>query len=479
MLAFPLAAVPNDAMTLSSPPTPPADGPFPDAAQSEAGPKRRLSAVYVAMLAVAMVVGAGIFRSPPAVAAASGDAGWLASAWLIAGAISFIGALCYAELSTTFPSAGGDYRFLSLAFGRNVGFLFAWARFAVINTGSVALLGFVLGDYLNIVVPLGPHGSAIYAIVSVVVLTAFNLRGSGKSADAADYGLTSLEVMGLLLIASAGVALVIMGRPAHEAAAMASLPPAGYGYALVMALLAFGGWTEVATLSAEVKDPRRGMLRALTLAIGVITALYLLVNWAFWYGLGVAGLSSSKTPAADLMSIAYGPAAGFLTALAIAFAVITSINATIVVGARTTYACAADWPTLRALGRWDERRGIPTAAIWAQGIMASALVAFGALYDGFQTMVDYTAPVYWLFMAMSGAAIFVLRVRQPHAERPFKVPLYPILPAIFVLSAVAMLWSAVTYVAGENWRLGAGVSFGVLGAGVVTLLLLSRPVRSR
>jgi amino acid transporter len=447
----------------------------PDDSPQKTGPSRRFSALYVAMVAVAMVVGAGIFKSPADVAGGSGDAFWMFAAWIIAGLISLIGAFTYAELSTSYPSAGGDYHFLKLAYGRRVGFLFAWARFAVINTGSIALLGFVLGDYLNTALPLGPGGSAAYAAVAVVVMTGFNLRGAGRSNDAADYGLTSLEVIGLLIMAAAGVWLALSGAPSAEAFSVSASPPIdSYGYALVMALLAFGGWTEVATLSAEVKDPRRGMVRALMLAIGLITALYLLVNWAFWYGLGITGLAQSKAPAADLMALAFGPAAGVLTALAIAFAVITSINATIVVGARTTYACAQDWPAIAALGRWDNRRNIPTAAIWAQGIMGLLLVGFGAMYDGFQTMVDYTAPVFWLFMALSGASLFVLRAKHEIADRPFAAPLFPLLPGLFVFAALMMLWSAVGYVTSTDWRIGAGVSFAVMGSGVVAMLILER-----
>jgi amino acid transporter len=426
------------------------------------------------MLAVAMVVGAGIFKSPALVADAAGSPVWLFAAWIIGGLITMIGALCYAELATAFPDPGGDYHFLRLAYGRGWSFLFAWARFTVINSGSIALLGYVLGDYLNVLAPLGSIGPPLYAALSVVVLTAFNLRGAGRSNDAADYGLTSLEVVGLLAMVAAAIALILQGVPSVESGALAaSPPPNSFGFALVYALLAFGGWSEVATLSAEVRDPRRGMARALVIAVVVITALYVAVNWAFWYGLGIAGLAASATPAADLIAKAFGPWAGLVTALAIAFAVITSINATIVVGARTTYACAHDWPALRGLGAWDEKRQIPAAAILAQGGISLALVVFGAFYKGFATLVDYTAPVYWLFLAMSGLAVMVMRVRKPNADRPFRTPLYPVLPMIFVLSSLAMLVSSLSYVTRES-GVGALVSLGVLATGVAAFLAARR-----
>ena len=444
-----------------------------------AQPRRHVSSGYVAMLAVGMVVGAGIFKSPALVAEAAGAPAWLFAAWALGGIITLIGAFCYAELATAFPHPGGDYHFLRLAYGRSWSFLFAWARFTVINSGSIALLGYVLGDYLNVVVPIGEMGAPLYAGVSVIVLMAFNLRGAGRGHDAADYSLTGLEVVGLLaMVASAGV-LIIQGVPAVESIDLATTTaaPPTFGYALVYALLAFGGWSEVATLSAEVRDPRRGMARALLLAVGLITLLYLAVNWAFWYGLGVEGLAASAAPASDLIGKAFGPWAGLVTALAIAFAVITSINATIVVGARTTYACAYDWPALRFIGRWDEKRQIPAAAIWAQGFISLALVVFGAFYQGFATLVDYTAPVYWLFLAMSGLAVIVLRFRQPGVERPFRTPLYPVLPIVFVLSSLVMLVSALSYATAENGA-GALVSLAVLASGLVALGAVSnkRPI---
>ena len=446
----------------------------------EAQPRRHVSAAYVAMLAVAMVVGAGIFKSPALVAQEAGSPFWLFAAWIIGGFVTLIGALCYAELATAFPNAGGDYHFLRLAYGRTTAFLFAWARFTVTNSGSIALLGYVLGDYLNIVLPLGPMGSPIYAALSVVALTAFNLRGAGKTNDAADYSLTSLEVVGLLAMVAAAVALILQGAPPADAAPIADAPalPAGFGLALVYALLAFGGWSEVATLSAEVRDPKRGMVRALMASAVLITVLYVAVNWAFWYGLGIEGLSASATPAADLIAKAFGDWAGLVTALAIAFAVITSINATIVVGARTTYACAHDWPALRRIGKWDQRRQIPAAAIWAQGIISLALVIFAAFYRGFATLVDYTAPVYWLFLSMSGVAVLVLRVRMPNVERPFRIPLFPLTPLLFTASSAAMLASSVSYVTSESGA-GALVSIGVLTTGAIALAATQFSSRAR
>ncbi len=426
------------------------------------------------MVAVAMVVGAGIFRSPADIAANAGSAAWFFGSWVAGGLIALAGALCFAELATMLPSAGGDYHFLKTTYGRRVAFLFAWSRFAVINTGSLALLGFVLGDYLNAVWSLGPHGASWYALITLVAMTLFNLKGL-YTAQSADYAMTGLEVGGLVIVFAAGVALVIAGVP-PEVPDPAPRPgvPGGIGLALLFVLFAFSGWSEVSTLSAEVKDAQRGMVRALVASILAITTLYLIANWALWRGLGIEGLAASKTPAADVIARAFGNWAGILTAIAIAMATITSINATIVVGARTTWAAAADWPRLRFLGHWNGERGIPVAGVVSQGMVGVLLIGLGTYTrDGFATMIDYTSPVFWLFLALSGFAVILLRIRRPDLPRPFRVPLYPVLPLVFCASCLFVLWSSVQYV-----RLGALLGLGVLAIGGVVLLFVARPVRA-
>ena len=204
----------------------------------------------------------------------------------------------------------------------------------------------------------------------------------------------------------------------------------------------------------------RGMVRALVLAIAIITALYLLTAWAMLRGLGLAGLSESPAPAADLMDRAFGPTAGLVLALGVVAAAVTSLNATIIVGSRTTFAAAAAVPSLRWLGQWNDDTRSPRNAILAQGAVSLALVGLGAVYEGFATLVDYTAPVYWMFLIASGLALIRLRITEPGVARPFRVPLYPLVPVLFILSSAAMLVSAVLYV-----QVGAVFGVGVLLAG--------------
>src|SRR5688572_20823481 len=243
----------------------------------------------------------------------AGTPRWMFGAWALGGLVSLIGALCYAELATAYPHAGGDYHFLHRAYGRGVSFLFGWARFSVITTGSIALLAFVFGDYLSQVIPLGPRGPALYAAAVITVLTWVNLRGI-KSSAAAQTWFTAVEVSGLLLIVIAG--LFLLGNEGGAAAVASPVTPAagpslgGFGVAMVFVLLTYGGWNEAAYISAELKDKRRNMVRALVLSIGIITALYLLVTWAYWRGLGIAGMAAAQAVATDFLRAAVGDAAG-------------------------------------------------------------------------------------------------------------------------------------------------------------------------
>ena len=441
-----------------------------------AQPAAILGTTSALLLIVGVVVGAGIFKAPSLVAGMTGSPAWMFGAWILGGAISIAGALCYAELATAWPHAGGDYHFLRRAFGANLSFLYAWARYSVIATGSIALLAFVFGDYVQKIAPLGAHGAALWAAIVVVALWALNAFGLRVGASAQGW-LTALEVGGLLLVAAAGLAIGGASAPAPVtvATAAAAPSPAAFGLAMVFVLLTYGGWNEAAYISAEVRE-RRAIVRALVLSIVLITALYLLVNWAYLAGLGFERMAKSDAVAADLMREVFGPAGDTAISLLVAVSAITSINATMIVGARTHYAAGRDWPALSALARW-EARGTPARAMRLQNLTALSLVALGAaLGDGFRAMVEFTAPVFWLFFLLCGIALFVLRVREPDRERPFRVPLYPLLPALFCASCAYMLWSSLSFVYRQS--LGgvnaAWIGVGVLALGVVLLAIVRR-----
>ena len=437
-----------------------------------AGPRPLLGLRETVALIVGVVIGAGIFKAPAIVAGLSGSAEGMFGMWILGGLVSLAGALCYAELATSCAHPGGDYHFLRRAYGRPVAFLFGWARFSVITTGSIALLAFVFGDYMQQALPLpwlpAAWGPVAYAGAVIAILSLVNLRGL-RSGAAAQNWLTLAEVGGLLLIAGAAALFADPG----PAPAPPPGPPASFGMAMVFVLLTYGGWNEAAYISAEVRDGPRNMVRALTLSILLITTLYLLVTWACWKTLGMAGMAASETLAADVMRQTMGSAGEKTISLLVAVSALTSINATMIVGARSGYAMGLDWQRLRRLSVWDGERGTPAAAMLAQCAAALLLVGLGAAFgSGFKSMVEFTAPVFWLFFLLAGLSLFVLRRREPGLARPFRVPLFPLLPLLFCGVCAWMLWSSLSYVYSQ--QLG-GLNAAWIGVAVLAIGLLLLP----
>jgi basic amino acid/polyamine antiporter, APA family len=431
-------------------------------------PRATLSLFDAVAMIVGLIVGAGIFGTPSIVAGATGSESMLFAAWIAGGVFSIIGALCYAELATAFPSAGGEYHFLQRAFGRSLAFLYGWARMTVIVAGSIAVFAYLFGDYMSRIVNLGAHSSAIWAALVVSVLTIVNYLGI-REGKATQNVFTVLEVGGLVLIIVAGLLLAAPVAPAAPAAAGAGQPwyiGAGICSAMVFVLFTYGGWNDAAYISAEVRDRERNMVRALLLAIGVVTLLYVLVNLAYLKGLGYDAMARSNAVAADLLKSVWGTAGEKLIACMIAIAALTSVNGSMIVGARSNYALGRDWPMLGFLGRWDEASGSPRTAMLVQGVIALALVGLGAIQNaGFKGLVEYSLPVFWGFFLLVGVALFVLRAREPEAPRPFRVPFYPVVPALFVLMCGYLLYSSLAY-----HRTHALVGLGVLAVGAVIML---------
>ena len=411
-------------------------------------------------ITIGIVVGAGIFRTPSLIAGASGSEAVMLLAWVAGGALSIVGALCYAELATTYPQAGGDYAYLRRAYGSRLAFLFAWARVSVIQTGSIALLCYIVGDYMAQLFDLGPWSPALYAAAAVVLLTAINWIGTRQGTTVQAW-LTIAEIAGVLVIVVGGLLLA----PADVAPVPGSGGDSAIGLILVFVLLTYGGWNEAVYVTSEVRDARTWMPRVLVLSLVAIAALYVLVNLAYLRVLGLGGMAEHPAVAAEVMGRVFGPTGAVLMSAIVVAAALTSANATLITGARSMYAVGRDFPALGLIGRWEARSGTPRAAVLVQGALALVLVGLGAFArEGFELAVEYTAPVFWLFFLLVGIALFVLRRRDPDRPRPFRVPLYPALPLLFCATSAYLLYASLAYTGR-----GALVGVAVLCAGVLLL----------
>ena len=465
----------------SSPTGDPVEGP-----QSNSLPRRTLRILDAMTIVVGIVIGSGIFFMPSLVAANAPGPVFLLGLWLAGGVVGMVGALCYAELTTAYPNAGGDYHFLRRAYGPEIAFLFAWGRMTVIQTGALAAAAFIAGNYLAEALPAG--SPAFHAAVLVVALTALNLRGLtvGKGVQNV---LTSAVALGLLVVVLAGIIAWFAGPAgAGAAAAIASVPGgagepttgfaspeffSSLGLAMVFVLYTYGGWNEAAYLSAEIQAPQRNIAMALLLGVGAVTVIYLLVNLAFLGGLGIEAMAGSNAVAADLLRQVAGEGGALFISVLVVVAVLSTVNATIITGGRSNYALGRDYPEVFGfMGRWSTASSVPVAALLVQGGVSLALILLAPLVfeeGGVEAMVAYTAPVFWFFFFLVGMSLLILRAWDPATSRPFRVPLYPLTPLLFCLVCVYMLFSAVSY-AGAGSLLGVAV----LLAGLPFLSLIPR-----
>jgi basic amino acid/polyamine antiporter, APA family len=412
-----------------------------DGNQRAVEPKQLLSVGDGIFLTIGMIVGALIFKAPSTVAGATSSNTEFLFAWLLGGLVSLCGALVYAELAARHPDVGGEYMFLRRGWGHGVAFVFAWSRMTVIQTGAIAAVAFVFGDYASEIVSLGTGSSAIWAAVAVVVLTLLNLAGTLHSKTLQKVMEVTL-IAGLVLFAIAGLAATGTPRPATGG----STSLGQFGFAMIFVLLAFGGWNEAAYLAGEVRDGARNMVRILVWGVVGVTVLYLVVNLAYLAVLGHGGVKESKAVAADVMRVIAGDKGAVLLALLVCVSVLTTMNAAIFTGARTSYALGRDFRFFGKLGAWRERGSTPAAALIVQGVIALVLVGASAMTpDGFSAMVAYTSPVFWTFFLLTALTLFIYR-RREESVPSFRVPLYPVVPILFCLACVWMLYSSINYV---------------------------------
>ena len=441
-----------------------------DAATVSSSPRQLLSVTDGIFLSVGMVIGVGIFKAPSIVAGNTSGSGEFLFAWLLGGVISLCGALVYAELSSRHPETGGEYTFIAHGLGRGPAFLFAWSRMTVIQTGAIAAVAFVFGEYATEIVRLGEQSAAIYAALSVVALTLLNLAGTLQSK-------TLQKVMEIVLIAGL-LFLAVAGMVVSSTPVPPKPPVEGGGedllFAMMFVFFTFGGWNEAAYLAGEVREPRRDMLKILVGGIVAVTLLYLVVNIGYLAALGQGGVAGSKAVGADVMRLVAGDAGANALALIVCISALTTINAAVFTGARTNFAVGRDYLLFAKLGNWRERGSTPANALVLQAAITLVLIFAAATTarDGFDAMVAYTAPVFWTFFLLTGITLFVLRHKKKTAPAEFKVPFYPVVPLVFCTMCGFMLWKAVDYIFNPHY----GPKFGGLVLAGLLVMLAGIPL---
>jgi APA family basic amino acid/polyamine antiporter len=401
-------------------------------------PKPELSLLDSTCIIVGIIIGAGIYETAPTVAACLGSPINILSVWLLGGFLALAGSLCYAELATAIPQEGGDYVYLTRAYGPWVGFLFGWSQLAVVRPGDIALMAFIFARYASQLFPLGGISQLFYAGAAVVVLTGINILGV-KSGKWTQNLLTLAKIGGMLAIIVVG-----FSAPALQPVPVPSSPPTwgGLDLALILVMFTFGGWNEMAYVAAEIKNPRRNIVRGLVTGTTAVTVLYLLINGAFLSALGPGPMAASKAVAVDATARVFPAAAGRAIAILICISALGAVNGLIFTGARISYALGAGHTIFRPLGIWHPRLQTPVWALVIQGALSLAIIF---LAGSFLSTIIYSAPMVWLFFLGTALSVFVLRRRVPELERPYKINFYPLPPIIFALCCLFMLFSSITY----------------------------------
>jgi APA family basic amino acid/polyamine antiporter len=434
-------------------------------------PKRQLSLLDTTCIIVGIIIGSGIYKTTPIIAGNVPNAATLLLVWIAGGLISLVGALCYAELATAFPREGGDYVYLTQAYGRRVGFVFAWSEFWILRPGNVGMMGFVFAEYAKSLyaLNLGEQGQRydelVYAAAAVTVLTALNLLGvrSGKWTQNL---LTGVKIIGLLVI----FAVALFWSPeAGASPPQVQAAPINYSLptAMVLVLFTYGGWNDVSFVAAEVREPRKNLLRALLLGLAIVTVIYVLVNLAFLHVLGLDGTAASPVPAADVVQRTLGAAGSRFMSALVCVSALGAMNGMTFTGARIYYAVGEEHRLYSWLGRWNARFDTPLRALSIQFAVTLALVLLiGRRADGFETLLMYTTPVFWAFIFLVGVALFILRYEQADTGQVFRVPLFPVTPIVFCAS-VAFLWYSSLDYAIKHHNTESLWALAIVGLGVV------------
>ncbi len=384
----------------------------------EGAPKKELSLFDSTCIIVGIIIGAGIYETAPLVAQCLGSGPAVLGIWLAGGLMALTGALCYAELATTYPREGGDYVYLTRAYGRWTGYLFGWSQLAIVRPGDIALMAFIFARYAQTLFAPVADSRLLYAGAAIVVLTGINIIGvtAGKWTQNL---LTVAKVLGLVAISVAGL---MAPEPAPSLSQPQGFTWGGLELALILVLFTFGGWNEMAYVAAEVKRPHQNIWRALVIGTVAVTVLYLLINGAFLSALGLVPMSKSPAVAVDMVGKVFPQAASRIIAVLICLSALGAVNGLIFTGARISYALGADHRSFRPLGTWSRHLGTPVWALVVQGGLSLTIVLVAG---SFIDTILYTAPVVWVFFLATALSVFVLRHQEPSYDvHPYLSLLY-------------------------------------------------------
>lgn len=418
---------------------------------------KKLTLYGLTMIAIGSCIGSGIFVTPAKIVQAVDNHTLVLIVWLIGGLIALTGALTFAELGSMFPKAGGVYVFLKEAYGDFWGFLYGWAILLVINTGALAALGMAFAEYMGFFYPFSHTAKIGLAITTIVLLTGINMVGVSTSQLFANV-FTGLKLLAIFAIIAAGF---IFYEPANVNLnfSLENTPDnlvSAILVALIGVLWSIGGWHHASYLAGETINAKRTVPYAMVLGVFTVMVTYLLVNLAYMMLLPLDVIANTERVAGDALATVI-PFGGKIVAIAIAISIFGTIGIYTMSAPRIYFAMAKDGVFFKGLTYIHPTYRTPIYAMGIQAIWAIILLLF---WGSFHDLITYVTFMDIVFMTMAGVSLFIFRIKRKDMERPVKVLLYPIVPAVFILTSAAFVISTFIERPEQVW---AGLGIVALG----------------
>ncbi len=390
---------------------------------------RRLGLIDATLIVIGVVIGSGIFLLPNVIARGLPSGPAILAVWVVAGVLSWFGALAYAELGAMMPATGGQYVYLREAFGAGCAFLSGWVFMLAVIPGGMAFLAVGFSIYLDHFIPLSPALRVAASLALLVVLSAANYIGVKEGAWIQRI-FTTLKIAGLLLIIGAAALAPHVARAAQAPAR--TLSYSGIGYALTACLMAYNGWNYVSFVAGEIKDPERNLPRAMALGMAAVLALYVGANLAYLNVMTVPEIAATERVGAAVAARTLGPAGASVLSAVVLLSIIGAINGNILTGSRIPFAQAQDGLFFSRFGHVHPRFKTPAFAIVALTAWTSVLVVTGS----YETLFAYAMLSCWVIYILGVLAVWVLRRKSPNAARPYKMWGYPFTVWAFVAVSI-------------------------------------------
>jgi APA family basic amino acid/polyamine antiporter len=421
---------------------------------------RTLGVLDAIAIVIGIVIGSGIFLLPNLIARNLPSGAAILAAWIISGALSFCGALAYAELGAMMPATGGQYVYLREAYGPLCAVVCGWTFMLAVLSGGSAWLAVTFSIYAGYFVPLTPVTGKLVSIALIAVLSAVNYVGVKEGAWV-QRTFTFLKIAALLVLIGFG----LLGPHASAAAGGAVQAPvslAHFGVAMAACLMAYNGWSYVSFVAGEVREPQRNLLRALAIGMAAVMLLYVFANVAYLRAMSIPEIASTERVGADMAVRTMGPIGGTFVSLTVLLSIVGAVNGCILTAARIPFAQARDGLFFARFGEVHPRFQTPGFAILCGGVWTAVLVLSGS----YETLYSYSILAAWAFYTMSVAAVFVLRRKLPDAVRPYKMWGYPWALWLFVAVSVWFMVDASLAQPGPSSMALLIIAAGVVAYGI-------------